>query len=63
MKIKQFLTEFLIILAIAFPVAAVVSFLYGLIIHGAGTFAWGSSIRTALILAIILPLSKLVGKK
>lgn len=63
MKLRQFLVEFILILAIAFPVAAAVSFLYGLIVHGSGQFAWGNSIRTALILAVILPLSKLVGKK
>jgi hypothetical protein len=63
MKIKQLLIEFIVILAIAFPVAAVVSFLYSLIAHGSGKFSWGSSITTGLTLAIILPLSKLVGKK
>lgn len=63
MKIKRFLIEFILILAIAFPVAAAVSFLYSLIVHGNGNFAWGNSIRTGLILAVILPLSKLVGKK
>jgi hypothetical protein len=63
MKAKQFLIEFLIILAIAFPVAAVVSFLYSLIVHGTGDFGWGGSIRIAIILAIIIPLSKTLGKK
>ena len=63
MKFKQFVIEFFIILAIAVPVALVVSFLYSLIVHGNGKANLESAVSTGLILAIILPLSKLVGKK
>ena len=63
MKFKQFVIEFIIILAIAAPVALIVSFLYNLIVHGNGKANLESSISTGLILAIILPLSKLVGQK
>lgn len=55
MNFKKYLTEFGIVFTIAFVAAAIVSFLYSLIIHGKGDFDWGISFRLGIILGIILP--------
>jgi len=55
MKIKSFLTEFIIIATIVFAVSSVVGYLYDLIVHGAGSFDWVGSIRFAIIFGIIFP--------
>ena len=60
---KKFFQEFLVVSAITFIVAAVVSFLYSLIVHGSGVFDWTHAIRLALILGLALPMIDKYGKK
>lgn len=50
---KRLLIDFLITFALILVVTAIVTFLYSLIVHGAGTVAWGTSFRFAIILGIV----------
>jgi len=63
MNAKRFAIGFVTVAAITFVVAAIVSFLYSLIAHGAGTVDWEHSIRLALTLGMIVPLMRELEKK
>jgi hypothetical protein len=54
MTARRFLFSFTTIFAITFVVIAIVSFLYSLILHGAGTIDWGRAVGLAIVLGIIL---------
>lgn len=54
MNIKELLLSFVTTFALTLVVAAVVSFLYSLIVHSTGTADWEHSFRLAFILGIIL---------
>jgi hypothetical protein len=49
--------------AIVFVVNLAVTFLYTLIVHGAGVVDWESAIRFGIMLAIILPWMRRAEKK
>ncbi len=55
MNLKHYLIEFALIFAIVLVVNVLVSFLYGLIVHGTGTIEWESAIALAVSLGIALP--------
>jgi len=55
MNIKKLLISFVTIFAVTLVVAAIVTFLYSLIVHGAGTIDWETSFRLAIILGIVVP--------
>jgi hypothetical protein len=63
MKAKSFLRSFVIIFALCFVVAAVVSYLYSLIAHREGVVDWEVAFRMGLILGIVIPLIPLFEKK
>jgi hypothetical protein len=64
MTVVSLLKSFVIILVLVFLVAAAVSFLYSLIVHGSGRVDWESAVRLGIILGIALPFArKLEGKK
>jgi hypothetical protein len=64
MNIVSFLRSFLIIFGLVFIVTAIITYLYSLIVHGAGLIDWESAFRFGLILGISLPLvGKFQGKK
>ena len=64
MSIKRALIGFVTTFALILVVAAIVSYLYSLIAHGAGTIDWGTSFRLAIILGIVLPIhGAMTGKK
>jgi hypothetical protein len=52
---KKFDMDVATTFAVVVIVSLVVSYLYGLIVHGAGLFEWESSFRFAIILCIVLP--------
>jgi len=56
MNIKKFLTDFLTTFVVVLVVSVIVTFLYSLIVHGAGYADWETSFRFAVILGIALPL-------
>lgn len=64
MNIQSFLRSFVVIFVLVFAVAAAVSFLYGLVVHGSGQVDWGSAVRLGIILGIALPFARrLEGKR
>lgn len=64
MNAGNFLLDVLLAGVITFVVAVIVTFLYSLIAHGTGVAGWDTAIRLAVILGIVLPLTKLrSGKK
>lgn len=58
MNFKQLLLGFVTIFAVTLVVAALVSFLYSLIVHGTGVFDWELAFRLAIILGLILPVTR-----
>ena len=54
MNIKRFASDFVIIFAAALLVNLIVTYLYSLIVHGAGVIDWETAFRTAIILSIVL---------
>ena len=54
MNIKRFASDFVIIFAAALLVNLIVTYLYSLIVHGAGVIDWETAFRTAIILNIVL---------
>ena len=58
MNIKQFLVGFATIFALTLVVAAIVSFLYSLIVHGTGVFDWELAFRLAIIFGLVLPITR-----
>ena len=63
MKIKEFLIRFVIVFAVVFVVNAIVVYLWNLIMHGQGTFDWGLSFTLAIVVGIILPLTRAMMSK
>ncbi len=58
MNIKKLLISFVTIFGVTLVVAAIVTFLYSLTVHGAGTIDWETSFRLAIILGIVLPVAR-----
>ena len=54
MSIKNLVVEFATVFAVALVTSAIVTFLWNLIGHGAGTVDWENSFRFAIIFGIIL---------
>jgi hypothetical protein len=55
MRIKRLVVEFATAFAVTLIVSVAVSVLWNLIIHGIGTVDWETSIRTAILLGILVP--------
>ncbi len=55
MKLKQYLIDFAAMFVIVLVVNLIVTFLYGLIVHGSGTLNWESAFIFAISLGIVLP--------
>ena len=53
MNIKELFIGFVTVFAVTLVVAAIVSYLWSLIAHGAGVFDWETSFRFAVIFGII----------
>jgi hypothetical protein len=53
MDIKKLLINFITTFALTLVVTAIVTFLYSLIVHGAGIVDWETSFRLAIILGIV----------
>ena len=63
MKIRDFLIRFAITFAVVFVVNAIVVYLWNLIAHGQGTFNWGLSFTLAVIVGIVLPVTRAMMSK
>ena len=55
MNIKRYLVDFVTVFAVTLIVCVVVTFLWNLIVHGAGAIDWETSFRFAILFGIILP--------
>lgn len=62
MDIKDLLVGFVTIFVITLVVTAVVTYLYSLIVHGAGVIDWNISLILAIALGIALPVSRAMKK-
>ncbi len=55
MNIKRLLVDIVMVFSVSLAVSVVVSLLWNLIVHGASTIDWETSIRFAILLGIIVP--------
>jgi hypothetical protein len=55
MNIKRLLVDVVTVFAVTLFVSAIVTLLWNLIVDGASTVDWETSLRTATVFAIILP--------
>ena len=55
MNIKRLLVDIVTVFLVSLAISMVVSLLWNLIVHGAGTVDWETSIRFAILLGIIVP--------
>jgi len=58
MSLKRYFIDFLIIGVITFITAAIVTYLYTLIVHGSGVVNWETAIDMAIILGIVLSVTQ-----
>jgi len=58
MKIKGFLIGFVTTFVVTLVVAAIVTYLWNLGVHGQSAVDWETSFRLAIILGIILPVTR-----
>lgn len=63
MKIKRFLIDVVIVFAVAFVVNTIVVYLWNLVRHGQGVFDWETSIRFAIIIGMILLITRALTSK
>ncbi len=54
MKKISLIKDFFVNAAVAFVVAAVVTFLYSLIVYGQGSVDWETAVRLGIILGVVL---------
>ena len=55
MSLKQYAIDSVIMFSVILVVNVLVTFLYSLIVHGAGAVEWGSAFTFAISLGIVLP--------
>jgi hypothetical protein len=55
MNIKKLLVDCVTVFAVSLIVSVIVTLLWNLIVHGASTIDWESSVRFAILFGIILP--------
>lgn len=53
MQLKTILTEFVTVFVVTFVAAVIVTFLYSLIVHGAGQVDWGTAFELGVIFGIV----------
>jgi len=63
MKFWTFILNCLIVGALTFLVGMLVSFLFNVIVYGSALVAWGTTLRIAVIIGLVIPLSHLLMLK
>jgi len=63
MNIKELFIGFVTVFVVTLVVAAIVSYLWSLIAHGAGVFDWETSFRFSIIFGIIFSFIDAMGRK
>lgn len=59
---KDFLKSFAVVFAAAFFATVAVSYAYSGLVHGRGVFDVGTGVRMAVILAVVIPVSRLLHR-
>ncbi|HSR50888.1 MAG TPA: hypothetical protein VLV83_08660 [Acidobacteriota bacterium] len=59
MSTKSFLADMAITIPVTFVVAAIVTYLYSLIVHGAAAVNWDTAFHLAFIVGIVLPVTRI----
>ncbi len=59
MNTRQFLLDVALTILVTFGVTAAVTYGYSLVVHGTGIIDWETAFSLALVLGIVLPLSRL----
>ena len=62
MQAKKFLGDFALTFVITFVVTVAVTFLWNLGFHGGGAAEWETAFRLAVVLGIVIPLTKTGSK-
>ncbi len=63
MNIKRLLIDFIGLFLLVLVVTSVVTYLWNLVFHEAGAVDWETSFRLAIILGIVLPVTKVLEHK
>ena len=63
MTSKSFVVDMMVTFVLTLVVTVIVTYLYSLIAHGAGVIDWETSIRFAIIFAIVLPGTRKLADK
>ncbi|MFA6618806.1 MAG: hypothetical protein WCT23_07050 [Candidatus Neomarinimicrobiota bacterium] len=63
MKFWNFVLNCIVVGAIAFIAGILVNFLFNVIVHGLAVVAWGSTLRIAVILGLVIPIVDLLKIK
>jgi hypothetical protein len=63
MKIWNLILNCLIVGALAFLAGMLVSFLFNVIFNGSAMVAWGTTLRIAAVLGLVIPLAELLKIK
>ncbi len=63
MKIKKFLIHFVIYFALVLVVNPIVVYVWNLVRHGEGAFDWATTFTLAVILGIVLALTRVTMSK
>lgn len=63
MTFARILSYSLRVFSLVLVVGAVVTYLYSLLVHGSGIIDWDTSLRLAIIFAIVLPTLREVERK
>ncbi|MCF7802346.1 MAG: hypothetical protein K9N34_10055 [Candidatus Marinimicrobia bacterium] len=58
---RGLLLDMAITIPVTFVVAAIVTFLYSLLAHGAGSVSWDTAFQLAIIIGIVMPLTRVRG--
>ena len=58
MDVKKFLLDVAITIPLIFVVAAAVTYLYSLIVHGSGSVNWETAFYLAFVFGIVLPVTR-----
>ncbi len=58
MKFWHFVLRCLLVGALAFVAGMAVSFFFNLIVYGSAIVAWGTTLRLAVVLGLVIPLSE-----
>ncbi len=63
MGAKSLLIRMAVTIPVTFAIAAIVTYLYSLIAHGAGAVNWETAVNMAFVVGIVLPLANTAVRK